>query len=333
MALSSIGDLARSFALRNQTTSLKIELDRRSFESSSGTVQDAGRALRGNFSSLTAIDATLTRLTAFRNVGEEADLSAQAMQSTFETISDLSTSLGSTLLSVAGQGEATAIDGAAQDAVARFRTAVASLNVRVADRSIFAGTETRNAALADPDDILDALALATSGATTAGELEAQVTSWFNDPAGFETVAYLGGAPLDPVTISDGEQVQLDATANDPAVRETLLAISMAALLDRGALSGQPTERARVAVRSGERLLEGETSRSALAARIGTAQERIEAASVRNDAEITSLRIARGALVGVDDYEAATALTEAESRLDIIYSITARLQKLSLAEYI
>lgn len=333
MALSSIGDLARSFALRNQTTSLKIELDRRSFESTSGTVQDAGRALRGNFTSLTAIDATLTRLAALRNVGADADLSASAMQNTLETLSDLSTSLSSTLLAVAGQGEATAVASAAQDAVARFRTAVASLNVRVADRSIFAGTETRSPALADPDEILDALVLATAGATTAGDLEAQVTSWFSDPAGYEALAYLGGASLDPVTISDGEQVRLDATANDPAVRETLMAISMAALLDRGVLSGQAIERARVAVRAGERLLEGETSRSALAARIGTAQERIESASVRNDAETTSLRIARGAIVGVDGFEAATALTEAEGRLDVLYAITARLQRLSLAEYI
>jgi flagellar hook-associated protein 3 FlgL len=81
------------------------------------------------------------------------------------------------------------------------------------------------------------------------------------------------------------------------------------------------------------LLEAADARGALAARIGTAQERIANATTRNSAEATALQIARIGIVSADPYEAATALTEAESQLDTLYAVTARLSRLSLANYL
>ena len=44
-------------------------------------------------------------------------------------------------------------------------------------------------------------------------------------------------------------------------------------------------------------------------------------------------IARLGIVSMDPYDAATALTEAESQLDTLYTVTARLSRLSLANYL
>ena len=333
MTLSSIGDLARKFTLRNQTTVLKAALDQRSNEGTTGRTSDAGRVLRGDFTSLNAIDTTLARLEGFRGNTVEATLTASAMQTALGTLSDIAGTLGSTLLSVASPGDATAVDAVGRDALVRFRSAVATLNARVGDRTLFAGTETRRPALAPPDDILDALVSVTAGAATAADIATAVSAWFSDPAGYAALAYKGGAPTDPQLIATGESVSLDATADDPAIRDTLKGLALAALLDRGVLSGNTDQRAQLARRSGESLLQGASGRTVLAARIGTAEERTALAATRNAAETTSLQIARAGIISVDAYEAATALTEAETQLDTLYAITARLARLNLANYL
>jgi flagellar hook-associated protein 3 FlgL len=117
------------------------------------------------------------------------------------------------------------------------------------------------------------------------------------------------------------------------VRDTLKGLALAAILDKGTLAGNAGERAALATRAGTVLLEASDARSALAARIGTAEERIASATTRNASETTALQIARLGIVSIDPYAAATALTEAESQLDTLYAVTARLSRLKLANYL
>lgn len=333
MTLSSLGDLAQNFTLRRQTTELKAALDRRMAEATTGTTTDIGRALRGDFTPLSAIDTVLSRLDGFKAATTEAQLFAEGQQQALGTVAELSTGLARTLVAAASPGGATPVNAVAADAGARFATAVAVLNARVGDRTLLAGNETRGAALASPDTILDTLVTATAGAVTAGDVETAVTAWFADPAGYATLGYLGGPPLDPLAVAADESVRLGATAADPAIRDTLKGLAMAALLGRGVLVADPAERANLALRAGESLFASAADRIELAARIGTAEERIAGATDRNAAEATGLQIARSGLVSVDPYEAASALTEAETQLQTLYSITARLSRLSLADYL
>jgi len=333
MSMPSIGDLARSFTLRNQTALLKSELDRRSYEATTGRVRDIGRSVKGDFTPLNALDASLARLDGFKAVTTEAALAARTMQAGMTTVSDISSRLGATLLSSAGPGNAASVNAVAKDALAQFRTAVATFNARIGDRSLFAGTETRKPALASADVILNALVTAAASATTADGVEAAVKAWFSAPSGYAAVAYTGGAAFDPLTVAEGEAVPMDATANDAGVRDTLMGLALAAILDKGTLAGNQGERAKLASRAGAVLLESSTARSALAARIGTAEERIASAATRNGAEATALQIARVGIVSVDPYEAASMLTATQSQLESLYAVTARVSRLSLANYL
>mgnify|MGYP006193710875 CR=1 FL=1 len=54
---------------------------------------------------------------------------------------------------------------------------------------------------------------------------------------------------------------------------------------------------------------------------------------RNSAEITALELARAKIVSVDPFEAATKVKEAQTQLEMIYAVTARLSSLSLMEYL
>ncbi|OZA12697.1 MAG: flagellar biosynthesis protein FlgL, partial [Rhodobacterales bacterium 17-64-5] len=97
--------------------------------------------------------------------------------------------------------------------------------------------------------------------------------------------------------------------------------------------GNVEERGRLAQRAGQELLTSEDSRIALAARIGTAEAKVEAARTRNAAEETALGILRSDLGSVDPYEAATRLEAARNQLESLYLVTARVSRLSLTEFL
>ena len=110
-------------------------------------------------------------------------------------------------------------------------------------------------------------------------------------------------------------------------------LALAALVDRGLFPGQPALQKGLAQRAGEVLLAGETERAHLASRVGGLQAQIDRAQTRNESEATALGIAHADMVKVDPYETATRLQDAETQLDLIYTLTARISRLSLADYL
>ena len=57
------------------------------------------------------------------------------------------------------------------------------------------------------------------------------------------------------------------------------------------------------------------------------------ASARNGAETSALEIARTDILAIDPYRTATELQSTETRLETLYTLTARLSRLSLSEYL
>jgi len=212
---------------------------------------------------------------------------------------------------------------------------ISALNTRLGDRSLFAGIAADQPALANADTILTALdaAISASGAVTIGEIDAAVTTWFADPAGFSSVGYLGGEPLSPLYLSPEDQVQGMLTAAHPALRDTLKGMALVALADRAAGASGAGIRMALARRGGETLLQNRSDRAALAADLGMAEARIEAAATRNQAEKSALELARNGLLVVDPFEAATRMEATQSQLEALYAVTARLSRLNLVDFL
>lgn len=334
MALVSLGDMAQSFLLRSQNARLKAGLQHHGQELSTGRVQDVGRHLAGDFGPLAGLGRSLARLDAFKIATTETGLLGTAMQSALAAIGDQASTLAPTLLATAQGGLPAHFDAIGAEARSRFGTALSRLNTQVGDRSLFAGIKTGGPAVADAATILAELKTAAAGALTAADVAQAVSDWFDAPGGFGTIGYLGSPdPLDPVIIGEGETAELDITAADPAVRETLKGLAMAALLGEGVLAGNPAARGALATRAGEQLIGAQTDWTALQARLGLAQENIASAETRNNAESAALQIARADLLAADPYEAATALQATQTQLETLYAITARLSRLHLTEYL
>lgn len=336
MALVSLGDMAQSFLLRSHNARLKGDLLRQSQELSTGRVQDVGRRVGGDFSQLAGLERSLARIDAFSLATREATVLTEAMQSALGSISDQATSLAPDLMTAAQAGQPSHVDAIGAEARSRFETTLSRLNTRVGDRSLFAGTTTNAPAVADGATIMAALvtAIGAAGATTADDVAQAVSDWFDDPAGFETIGYLGSnQSLSPLTIGEGVRVSIGARADDQGLRGTLKALATAAVLDEGILPGDTAARAALASRAGEDLLSAQGDWSALQARLGVAQERIASAQTRNTAEQSALQMARNDLLSIDPFDTATELQTTQTQLETLYSITARLTRLSLTDYL
>ena len=333
MSMISLGDLAQSFMLRRQNTDLKSDLQRLSTELASGNAVDTGRHVGGDYAPLAGIDASLSRLQGYKSSTSEAALLSGAMQTVLGTVEGMVSTLGPALLAASSGATATLVNAVAGEARQKLGTAVALYNTDFAGRTLFAGVATDGAATIDAEMLLSTLETEIAGAVSAFEIETRVTNWFNAPTGYAAAGYLGAAPMAPLAVAPGETASLGFTAADPGIRDTLKGLAMAALLDRGALAGNAPARADLARRSGENLINSATARADMAARLGTVQAQIEAASVRNGAETTSLQIARNGITAVDPYETASRLEATRQQLETLYTLTARISRLSLVDFL
>ncbi|RYI10017.1 MAG: flagellar biosynthesis protein FlgL [Acetobacteraceae bacterium] len=332
MTRISVGDASLTNVLARQSADLRAQVQRASQEVASGKHTDIGATLRGDLSPMLAIDASLSRLSAYKSNTTEAALHSSAQQSAIAGLSNLAAGISTTLLGAKNFSTPAQVDTLAADAKGRLASAIGLLNTQAGGRAVFSGVATDTVPLGSIDDMLTALQIAATGATTAGQVSAAVNGWFADPLGFGTF-YRGDEALTPVPITGGESADLSTTAMDQALRDTLAGFAMASLIDRGALAGDPLERGRLAQQAGQQLVTTEDARTTLQARIGTVEAQIEGARTRNSAEETSLGILRADLGSVDPYDAATRLQTIQSQLESLYLVTARVSRLSLAEYL
>ncbi|MEZ5777416.1 MAG: flagellin [Paracoccaceae bacterium] len=333
----STGDMARTFQMRRHNVELQRHLTRLSGELTTGVKSDLAGAVSGDFRALSAIDHSLKTLKAHRTAAAEAELFAGTLQTALGTAEELAEGLAPGLLIAATSASPALVDTAALDARQKFEAAISALNTRIADRYLLSGDATDRKPISDARVILGSLSAAVAGQTTAAGLASAVSAWFDavpGGGGYLDTAYGGSpTPLAPFDLAPGESVTLGATAADPALRRLLEGFALGALVSEGALSGDPSGRAALVKTSAETLLASASQIADLRAAVGSAEARISSAATRNSAESAALEIARGGIVAADPYETASALETIRTQIETLYTLTARLSRLSLADHL
>ncbi|SLN13659.1 flagellar hook-associated protein FlgL [Aquimixticola soesokkakensis] len=335
MAQVTFGDRATQYRTIRVTHQVKTNLDRLTQEVATGHTTDTAKAVAGNLTPLAGMKRALSTLSSYAIANTEAELAATSMQSVLSTISDYSSEMGTTLLTASQVSQSVTTNATASQARGQFDAIVSAINTRVASRSLFAGVATDANPLADTDTLIADLRVATAAATTASEVVAAVTAWFDDSGGgFETSGYLGSTtPASAFRLSDRERTTLAITAHDQEFRDVLKGFAIAALVDDGVLSGDEPERAQLLSLAGQQILTGEGALANLRSRIGAAEQQIELAKTHNAAEIASYETAIGGMLEIDTFASASALTQVQTQLETIYTITARLSNLNLSDYL
>lgn len=334
MAFTTIGDLSRSFQLRQDNARLKAQMQRLTAELSTGRTTDLRAASRADLRPLAALERSVALLEALRSSTAEAALFTEVAQAALADVEAGAGTLSAAALLARTSAVPAQIDAVGREAVQQFEAAVARLNVQAAGRTVFAGIATDGPGLRPGAEILDALQTAVAGAGTAADVGAVLDTWFGPGGGFETFAYVGSPePLRAMRVSTSESVDLPVTALAPGIRDTLRGLAMAALLDRGVLAGDMPERAALLGASGERLISARDALVNLRAGVGDTEAAIERARARNGAELSAAELARAAIVEADPFRAAAELQAVQGQLETLYAVTARLSRLSLTSFL
>lgn len=335
MQFNSIGDMANSFLMRGHNTRIKSELMRLSDSLASGQHSDMSKQLGGEFTDLAAIERSIRTLEAHRTTARETTTLLETAQVSLGAIQDMAAEAAPALISASNAYHAALLQSSSRDAEQKFYSAVSALNTRVADRSVFSGTATDQAPLPDGTALLDAVRADLVGATSRAEIENRLDSWFNNPAGgFAATQYRGSDdPMAPIPVSDTEKVSFKVTALAPEIREMLQSFAMAALVTEMPALADPSEGAAMMKSAGELMLSAQTGLSVLRADIGALEEYTDTSKAKNSAALSGFEIARGSLYQADPYQTATELELAQTQLEAVYTLTARLSRLSLSDYL
>jgi len=335
MSYVSVGDLALTFQNRRHNVQIKSDLARLSQELASGQKSDLSTISGGDFAPIVGLERSLRANAAYATVTAEAGVFASRMQASLGMVESNSTELGPAMIMASNSEHPMLIQTTTADAKVKFEAVISAFNTQVAGRYAFSGTATDRPPLADADTILTALKTAVAAETTASGVEAAVDAWFDTPGGgYETVGYTGSTnSMEPFRLSESDSVRIDLTAADPGIRAVLKGFAMAALIGDGTLSGNVTEQAALTRTTGERLLGADLSLAVVRAKVGSSEARIENVSARNTAEKSSLEIARTELTAVDPYRAATEIEAVKTQLETLYTLTVRMSRLSLSEYL
>ena len=335
MSSYSLGDMAQSQMLRRRNTDLKHQISQLTQELSSGRTSDVVRTLSGDYSYLVDIERNMKTLDGYKTSTSEASTYAAAMQNTLDHMQSTSATFSEELLASGRANIPQVVRSAADHAGDQLDALISSLNNQVAGRTLFGGISTDRAALVDSATLLTEVgnAIVAAGAITVGDIEIAVQNWFDDPLGFEAVAYLGSnTGLSPFQLGKGEQASLDIKASDPAFRDVLRNTVLAAISTDPSLGLTEQDQAALMTTSGIGLFDASRNITGLRAEVGAVEARIDRNTTRNAAERTSTEYAKGALLGIDQYEAATRLEEVQFQLESLYSVTVRLSRLSLLNF-
>lgn len=335
MNIGGLGDPAQFHRLRQDGTALRQDLQRLTTELSSGRQSDTGRAVGGDFSVLSDLGRTLRLQAVFAQTIAEAGIDANARQAALDRVEAEVDGFAPQILGVATGGSLRDLALSLADAPQRFAQTVAALNTRIADKSLFAGDAPDRPALIPADAILAQLRPLADAAQGAADMVAVVEAWFLDPGtGFDTLAWQGGAgPAAPAILGEGQAEASGVTARDPALREVLAGLALAALAAEGAGPGAETDRRAVVQAAAGRLDRAGDALIRLRSDLGASQARIEEARAAAEAARAGAEIEQARLTGADPYRAATDLQAVQTRLEQLYILTARLSRLTLAEYL
>jgi len=335
MPLTSLGDMSQFFLSQRNNFNLKSELRVLSEELATGQAQDLTKHLSGDRTRLADLDRRLAILDSYSRTSGETVLLFSTAQTTLGTIDDRLSQRSQSLVLLTQNSPEYEIGQAALAARQTFEDIVRDLNTRIAGRSLFAGKSVDQAALAQPDEMMSDILTAIGAASTAEDIILAIDNWFDAPAGgFETIGFLGDTG-DPIsrTLGDGSITSLDVKANDPALRDVLKGAVLAAVLNEPSLTLAHSERASLIRESGLRLIAAGQTVAQLRARVGMSEAEIDQSISRTSAQKTALGILRNDMVSIDPFETATKLQQVQIQLETHYTITARLSRLTLAEYL
>lgn len=331
----ALPDLVSSGRLARQVATVSADLARVSEEIATGLRSDPIDGSGNDPAKLSALERDLTlNETRLRGLSL-AEGRTGTMQRALGLVQDAAQSIGADLLGHVEKGDVASADREANAARDAFATVVAALNSRFADRSLFSGAAVKSAALAPPEQILTEIQVLVAGAGDANAAITLVDAYFAPGGGFEVSAYVGSVTDAPdLEIAEGVRTNYAIRADADQFRATLRNLALAVVgADAGFTGASNDQRLALFREASLGAINASDQVIDLRAKLGVSEERIEIATAASTAEKDFLERARNAIIAKDPFEAAAELTTIETQLQSLFSITARLSRLNLTNFL
>lgn len=328
--------------LQNQLVTAQQEL-------ASGRLADVGKTLGGRTSETVSLRQQYARFQTYIETNSTVTTRLDVTQTTLQSFSDTAQKFLSTLLASRNTDTGPAVSQS--EAQADLVALTDGLNSTLSGQYLFGGINTTtppvtdyyaNPTPANRQAVIDAFTTAfgtapsdpaNSGISKAAMqtfLDGAFANQFEQPAWSTNWSAASDQNLQS-RISSTEQISTSTNANADAFRKLAKAYTMVADLGVGTLNkdtyGAVVDSAIKAVGEAIQDLAGEQ------ARLGTASARVAASNQRMSAQITIMNTQINNLETVDPFEASTHVTTLQTQLETAYALTARVQRLSILNYI
>jgi flagellar hook-associated protein 3 FlgL len=337
-------EILRTAMARNQT-----RMNQTLQEFSTGRHADVGRTLGTRTAAVLDMRHIIGDLTALTGTNAIVSSRLEDAQAALDGVRQLATGFIDTAISVRQSGVDPAL--LAADAKSRLGSIFDMLSVTSNGTYIFSGT---NSSVTPLDDYLseppgparsaviaaftaefgfppdDPQASTITPAQLEAYLDGPFASLFDDPQwGTNFSSATDGVMRD--RISHTEEIDSSASANDSGIRKLFYAMALA--IDGGAEQMSADTRAVLSTRIIESSNAAVYDIVRQQSEIGMAQERLTQANERISIETQAFERRVSSAEEVDPYEVAERLGLLMSRIEASYSVTARLQQLSLMNYL
>lgn len=335
MIMVGQSDLASMMNRSGQTATTKAELAVASMELSSARKNNLLSASAGDLGQLFAIDRSISELDVQTNAihlaSGKAALTQKALGNIYENLVDF----GPQLLSAVERGDAQSFTLISRDARLALGAVTTSLNARYGRHSVFSGADVDATAIASADAIISDISTIVAGVPDSAAALTAIDEYFYSPGGgFENNAFLGGVADAPsLHHESGEMIAYAQRADSQEIRGTIRALVIAVVAsDAPNFVGTP-DQVDLLREAGTAAIAATGDITRVRETLGFAEGRIEAAQARTRAMSDVFSLERAAIVSADPFEAATRFEALQTQLQTIYTVTSRLSKLSLTNFL
>lgn len=311
--------------LSQNIADLRARIKETSSEAVTGRWSDLTQQLSGRIGDAMLSQKALNDLTEQRGLLSLRETRLDILQQSLGRVQDSAEGLSARMLSGITSNHDAAVNAAARDSKVALDTIFSSLNARHGERYLFSGEATSTQPFTAAEGLLEDIRQIADTATDAADFQAQVDTYFNDPAGgWQQNTFAGSA-----TATEAGGV----TAADPAITKLVSGLAVMAVAGSDNNLAMLRQNPGLVEFAAIRTADGQTALTNLRGDQGVLQQRIADEQSALDVEETILTEAFNKMTGRDQFEAASELRELENNLEASYLLTARLSNLSLTNYL
>lgn len=346
MKASYVSTAAINFGLRNATASMQRQLPDLQLETVTGRNADSGLAIGSKTGELASLRHDISVLQRLSDTNDLASVRMRTSQSSMGQLTAMGDNLIEAISLVLGNNaQKGAVATTASSGIAEM---TASLNATVGGVFVFGGENSDTAPIADYEGSAAQTAFRNAFAADFGFpidsplaeniTDAQIQDFITNTAeplflgaGWTTSLSSASDEVPDTRVSDNVTVKTSVSANEESIQKIMFSSILASELYNTNLGDGALDAV------GEYVVENITEANGGITQkrgiIGLSQERVERANEALDLQKSLLETFVIDLDGVDTYETAIKVNSLLTQIEVSYSVTARIQSLSLMQYL